>query len=100
MDLIKILYEPYVIIIILSIIITTITYFLIKDQSLEDKKNKINIPLTLLYTFIISFILLLVLKYVITYMNSKKYFQKAGGISTSDRLTIVADDIDCGLLDD
>jgi hypothetical protein len=33
-------------------------------------------------------------------MNNKKFFQKAGGISTSDRLTIVADDIDCGLLDD
>ena len=100
MDLIKILYEPYVIIIIISIIITGITYFLIKDQKSENEKNKINVPITLLYTFIVSFILLLILKYVITYMNSKKYFQKAGGISTSDRLTIVADDIDCGLLDD
>ena len=85
---------------ILSIIITGISYFLIKDQKSENEKNKINVPLTLLYTFIVSFILLLILKYVITYMNGKKYFQKAGGISTSDRLTIVADDIDCGLLDD
>jgi uncharacterized membrane protein YdjX (TVP38/TMEM64 family) len=100
MDLVKILYEPYVIIIILSIIITTIAYFIIKNQLSEDELHKTNIPLTLLYTFVISFILLMIIKYLITYMNNKKYFQKAGGVSMSDRLTIVADDVDCGLLDD
>lgn len=100
MNLIKILYEPYVIIIFISLLITTITYFITnyinKDK---DDEQKYNISKILLYTFIVSFLILMILKYFLSYMNNNKFFQKGGETNTSDKLTIIADDIDCNLLD-
>jgi hypothetical protein len=32
-------------------------------------------------------------------MNNNKYFQKGGEVITSDRLTLVADDIDVGMIE-
>ena len=59
MNLINILYEPYVIILFISLIITIFAYFIIKNNTNEeDQKNKVNLPKTLLITFLVSFILL------------------------------------------
>jgi len=99
MNLINILYEPYVIIIFISLIITVIAYFIIKNKKNNEEKET-NVPLTLLYTFIISFLLLIGGKYVLNYMNKKNFFQKGGMMDISDRLTIVADDVDIGLIDE
>jgi uncharacterized membrane protein len=103
MNIMKILLEPYVIIIFISLIITLITYFIIKNNKNNknnSEENKNNIPLILLYTFIISFLLLIFAKYILSYMNKKKFFQKDSVINTSDRLTIIADDVHIGLIDD
>ena len=100
MNLINILYEPYVIIIFISLIITIITYFIIKDIKNTDEEAKNNIPITLLYTFIISFLLLICGKYLLNYMNKKNFFQKGSAIDISEKLTVVADDIDVGLIDE
>lgn len=99
MNLLNILYEPYVIIIFLSILITLITYFIVRNNKTNEENTTQNTSKILLYTFIISFIILMLLKIGIQYMNTNKFFQKAGGIETSDRLTIIGDDIDCGILD-
>lgn len=101
MNLINILYEPYVIIIIISLILTLIAYYIVKNDNLDkDDEDKTNVSKALLYTFIISFIILMLLKYVIKYMHKNKYFQKGSGIDLSDKLTIVADDVEYGILDD
>ena len=101
MNLINILYEPYVIIIIISLILTLIAYYIVKNDNLDkDDEDKTNVAKALLYTFIISFIILMLLKYVIGYMQKNKYFQKGSGIDLSDKLTIVADDVEYGILDD
>lgn len=100
MNLINILYEPYVIIIFLSLIITIVAYFIIKNNEKNEKNegNKNN-SIILLYTFIISLVILILLKFGITYLNNNNYFQK-GGVDISERLTIVADDIDFNLIED
>jgi RsiW-degrading membrane proteinase PrsW (M82 family) len=99
MNLLNILYEPYVIIIFLSVLITLITYFIIRNDKSNEKDNTQNISKTLLYTFIISFIILMLLKICIQYMNAHNFFQKGAGVETSERLTIIGDDIDCDILD-
>lgn len=103
MNLIEIVYQPYVIIIIMSLIITLITYFIVRNTDKsnddeEDNEEKTNVPKTLLITFIASLIILVALKYLISYMNSKNFFQK-GGVDMSERLTIVADDVDVDLIE-
>ena len=62
--------------------------------------------------FIISFILLLILYYLYKYFNDEKYVMSGGGLDQSiehkkilktkiaDRLTVVDDDIDVGILED
>jgi len=110
MELIKILYQPYVICIFLALIITLITYFIImkdnksksedkiksEDNSKsEDKNNNTKI---LLYTFIISFLVLMILKYILDYANKNNFFQKIKNKDISDNLTIIADDIDIGII--
>jgi TRAP-type C4-dicarboxylate transport system permease small subunit len=98
MNLVNILYEPMVIVIIFSIVITIITYFILKSAN-EKKEDAYNIPKTLLYTFIISLFVLIILRYILAYMNTYHVFQKGGGLGLSDRLTIIADDVDIGLID-
>lgn len=101
MNLINILYEPYVIIIFLSLIITGIAYFIIKKNEKTGKTENPdkNNSIILLYTFIITLVILILSKFGITYMNDNNFFQK-GGVDISDRLTIVADDIDFNLIED
>jgi len=99
MNLINILYEPYVIILFISLIITIFAYFIIKNNANEeDQKNKVNLPKTLLITFLISFILLNVLKYAIAYMNKNGFFQK-GGVDVKEHLTAIADDVDFDIIE-
>jgi heme/copper-type cytochrome/quinol oxidase subunit 2 len=100
MNLINIIYEPYFIIILISLIITIISYFILKKNKNNNEEDKTNIPLTLFYIFIISFILLIGGKYAVDYMNKNNYFQKGGLVNTSDKLTIIDDDIDVGLYEE
>jgi len=99
MDLIKILYQPYVICIYIAIIVTLISYFIIRKDN-KDKNNveNKNNTKTLLYTFIASFLIAMILKYLLDYANTNKFFQKGGNKDITDHLTIVADDIEIGLI--
>lgn len=102
MNLINIIYEPYFIIISISLIITLIAFFIIRNNKSEEEEQQNNTPQILLYTFFISFILLIILNYGLEYMNKNNFFQK-GGVNKDElvnNLTIVADDIDCGLIDE
>jgi H+/Cl- antiporter ClcA len=117
MNLIQILYEPYVIIIILSLFITLIAYFIMnRYNNIEDDQNvkKNSNAKYLLYTFIISFLLLTLFRYIAIYMNNNQFFQKGSGLSSAlqknsigkaventfrENLTIIDDDLDYGLLD-
>ena len=98
MNLTNILYQPYVIIIVLSLIITLIAYFILINDKKEENKN--NNSKTLLYTFIISFLTLTILRYAIHYMNKNNFFQKGGVTNPTDRLTIIADDVDFDIIDE
>lgn len=103
MNLINILYEPHFIIIVISLIITLITYFIIRKDPKDPKTPKDqNNSKVLLYTFLISFILLMICKYSFSYMNKNNFFQKGGDkvVDSGDNLTIMADDVDIGILED
>ena len=107
MNLTSILFEPYVIIIILALVITLISYFVIQNDNKdkEDDEEKINVGTSLLYTFLGSFLIMMVGKLGFSYMNKNNMFQKGGAIISnngdiSDKLTIVADDVDFGLFED
>ena len=99
MNLSNILYEPYVIIIFISLIITIITYFIIRNNKTDENENRNNISRTLLITFVASFVILIIGKYAINYMNNNNFFQKGGKVDISDKLTIVADDLDYDILE-
>lgn len=94
------IYEPYVIILFISLVITIFAYFIIRNNSNEDEEEskKRNIPKILLITFLVSFVLLNICKYGIEYMNTKKFFQK-GGVDVVEHLTIVADDLDYNIME-
>ena len=100
MNLLNIIYEPYVIILFIALVITIFTYFIIRNNSNEDEEesNKINTPKILLITFLVSLLLLNICKYGIEYMNTKKFFQK-GGVDVVEHLTIVADDLDYNIME-
>jgi len=104
MNLINIIYEPYFIIIFISLLITLIAFLIIRNNKSEEveEEKKNNTPQILLYTFFISFIILIILNYGLEYMNKNNFFQKGGFNKDEivDNITIVADDIDCGLIDD
>ena len=103
MSVLNILFEPYIISIIIALVITVISYFIIK----EDNKNaiegeEISLSKNLLIIFIISFILIMMISYGIIYMNKNNFFQKGGmeANEISDKLTMVADDVEFGILED
>ena len=102
MNLLNILYEPYFIIIVLALIITGITYYNVRNVDNNDNNNetKTNVPKVLLITFISSFVVLIAIKFIVSYMNKNNVFQKGGDVDMSDRLTLVADDVDYGMLDE
>ena len=107
MILTNILFEPYVIIIIISLVITLIAYFVIqKDNKDKEEEDKINLGTSLLYTFLGSFVIMMLIKMGISYMNKNNMFQKGGVLpiitenEISDKLTVIADDVDYGLFDE
>jgi NADH:ubiquinone oxidoreductase subunit 4 (subunit M) len=66
---------------------------------MNKDENKNNNTKILLYTFIASFLILMLLKYALNYANKNNFFQKGGNQDLTDNLTIVADDIDIGILE-
>ncbi len=104
MNLLDLLYEPYTIILIISIVLTIITYFVVKsDNKDKDEEDQTNMGKSLLYTFLGSFVGITILKFILSYLNQKNAFQKGGVQSVvnnvHDKLTIVADDVDVGFMD-
>jgi len=100
MNLSNIIFQPYVIILFLSLIITLIAYYIInEDNKDKDEEDQTNLSKSLLYTFLGSFIGIISIKSLISYLNKNNTFQK--NVTTiHDKLTIVADDVDFGILED
>lgn len=100
MNILDLLFEPYVIIILLSIFITTISYFVVSNDNSnkDDDEDKTDLGKSLLYTFIGSLVILTILRFLFSYFKDKQFFQKGGDIN--DRITIIDDDVDIGLYED
>lgn len=102
MNLYDILFEPHVLIILISIIITVISYFILNQSKneIEEENEKNNKSFTLLCIFIISLLILLILKYGYVYLTKNNLIDmKGGGNDIRERLTIVADDVDFDVLE-
>jgi predicted PurR-regulated permease PerM len=109
MDLTELLYQPYIISIIIALIFTFIVYLFLKKNN--DKKNEKShqqsYAKTLTITFFCSFIAFLGLIYGMKHLsNTKTQIMSGGGngnsISVSDlsdKLNISGNDVDFGLLD-
>ena len=108
------IYEPWFICLLISILLTVIYYAIKlqmnKKKEDEEENSNNNIVNTFIF-FIISFILLLILYYLYKYFSDEKYEMKGGADQTfeqkkalktkiADRLTVVDDDIDVGILED
>ena len=110
MELIDILYEPYVIAIISALILTFIAYLFLKENS-KKNKNENETPQTfskkLLITFIISLLAFLGIIYGMKYLANKNTHVMSGGnggntISISDlseKLNIADNDVDFGMME-
>ena len=106
MDLTELLYQPYIISIIIALIFTFIVYLILKRNN-DDKKNKKSYAKTLTITFFCSFIAFLGLIYGMKHLSNTKTMTMTGGgnvnsISVSDlsdKLNISGNDVDFGLLD-
>ncbi len=107
MDLTELLYQPYIISIIIALIFTFIVYLILKRNN--DKKNEKSqqqsYAKTLTITFFCSFIGFLGLIYGMKHLSNTKIDIMSGGgtsISVSDlseKLNISGNDVDFGLLD-
>ena len=107
MDLTELLYQPYIISIIIALIFTFIVYLILKKNN--DKKNEKSkqqsYAKTLTITFLCSFIGFLGLIYGMKHLSNTKTDIMSGGgnnISVSDlsdKLNMFGGDVDFGLLD-
>ena len=104
MDLTEILYQPYIIAILIALIFTFIVYlFLKKNTDKKDDKPKSHVK-TLTITFFCSFIGFLGIIYGMKHLSNMKNTEMSGGgngISISDfseKLNIADNDVDFGLL--
>jgi uncharacterized membrane protein len=107
MNLVSILYEPYFIIIVLSLIVVVIAYFLLKNEKPPKKgQEQNNMPLSrkLLYTFLISFIAFIGIYFVFKNFTKGSTVLTGGGggavVDLAEKLTMVADDVEFGILED
>ena len=111
MDLTDILYQPYIISIIIALIFTFIVYLILKRNN-SDKKNEKSqqqsYAKTLTITFFCSFIAFLGLIYGMKHLSNTKTEIMSGGSGTSnsisvsdlsEKLNISGNDVDFGLLD-
>ena len=112
MDLTDILYQPYIISIIIALIFTFIIYLILKRNN-SDKKNEKShqqsYAKTLTITFFCSFIAFLGLIYGMKHLsNTKTEIMSGGGNSScnsisisdlSEKLNMAGGDVDFGLLD-
>jgi uncharacterized membrane protein len=104
MNLVSILYEPYFIIIVLSLIVVLIAYYLLKNEKPPKKGQEENTtPLSrkLLYTFLISFISFIGIYFVFKNFTKGSVTSIGGGAvaDLSEKLTMVADDVEFGILE-
>jgi len=108
MNILTVLYQPYVISILIAFIISLIAYFIIKNNNItndSDKdpnsKEKNKTLKILLYTFIISYILSVCVIYGFSYIRKNNFFQKGGEkpVDPLDSLTMISDDVEIGLLE-
>ena len=109
MDLKELLYQPYIISIIIALIFTFIVYLILKRNN--DKKNEKSqqqsYAKTLTITFFCSFIAFLGLIYGMKHLsNTKTEIMSGGGngksisvYDLSEKLNISGNDVDFGLLD-
>ena len=108
MDLTELLYQPYIISIIIALIFTFIVYLFLKKNN--DKKTEKSQPQsyakTLTITFFCSFIAFLGLIYGMKHLSNAKTVEMSGGSSNcisvsdfSDKLNIADNDVDFSLLD-
>jgi hypothetical protein len=111
MDLTELLYQPYIISIIIALIFTFIVYLILKRNN--DKKNEKSqqqsYAKTLTITFFCSFIAFLGLIYGMKHLSKSKTEIMSGGGSSncnsisvadlSEKLNISGNDVDFGLLD-
>jgi len=106
MDLTEILYQPYIIAILIALIFTFIVYlFLKRNTDKKDDKPKSHVK-TLTITFFCSFIGFLGIIYGMKHLSNMKITEMSGGggngISIADfseKLNIADNDVDFGLLD-
>jgi putative flippase GtrA len=106
MEILSLLYQPYIISILIAIIITVITYFTSKNNSVEDdeknEKESSKSSQKLFYVFIISYVLSTAFLYAVNYLRKNNVLQKGGEkkvIDPLDSLTMISDDVEVGLLE-
>lgn len=106
MEILSLLYQPYIISILIAIIITVITYFTSKNNANEkDEKNEKESSKSLqklIYVFIISYLLSTAFLYAVNYLRKNNVLQKGGEkkvIDPLDSLTMISDDVEVGLLE-
>ena len=115
MELIDILYEPYVIAIISALILTFIAYLFLKENSKKNKKDNEtpqSFSKKLLITFIVSLLVFLGIIYGMKYLSNNNVNTMSGyggghsgggnTISISDlseKLNIADNDIDFGMME-
>lgn len=106
MEILSLLYQPYIISILIAIIITVITYFTSKNNSVEDdeknEKESSKSSQKLIYVFIISYVLSTAFLYAVNYLRKNNVLQKGGEkklIDPLDSLTMISDDVEVGLLE-
>jgi nicotinamide riboside transporter PnuC len=107
MEILSLLYQPYIISILIAIIITVIIYFTNKNNSNEeeDEKNQKEsnkLSQKLIYVFIISYLLSTAFLYAVNYLRKNNVLQKGGEkkiIDPLDSLTMISDDVEVGLLE-
>lgn len=107
------IYEPWFICLLISVLLSAI-YYAVKlqvNKKKDDEEDNSNNAVNTFIFFIISYILLLILYYLYKYLSDEKYELKGGAEQTieqkkilktkiADRLTVVDDDIDVGILED
>ena len=107
MDLTDILYQPYIISIIIALIFTFIVYLILKRNNTDKKNDKSqqSYAKTLTITFFCSFVAFLGLIYGMRHLSNTKTIEMTGGSGSisvadlSEKLNMTGGDVDFGLLD-